>query len=94
MLSLTPHLTDAHSLIQWQNYVDYFRCTAAKGEDFAPCKQSLPQLVPQCAPNLQIVSKKLLMKIGGGIPLPLADEWIARWDEQRDEGRFPSDLSP
>merc|ERR1711977_762180 len=23
----------------WQNYVDYYRCINAKGEDFAPCKQ-------------------------------------------------------
>ncbi|KAI8821392.1 cytochrome c oxidase, subunit VIb [Fimicolochytrium jonesii] len=23
----------------WQNYVDYFKCTAAKGEDYQPCHQ-------------------------------------------------------
>jgi cytochrome c oxidase subunit 6b len=23
----------------WQNYVDYFKCTKAKGEDFVPCQQ-------------------------------------------------------
>jgi cytochrome c oxidase subunit 6b len=23
----------------WQNYVDYFKCVKAKGEDFAPCEQ-------------------------------------------------------
>ncbi|KAI2718047.1 hypothetical protein DTO013E5_7861 [Penicillium roqueforti] len=23
----------------WQNYVDYYKCTTAKGEDFRPCKQ-------------------------------------------------------
>ena len=23
----------------FQNYTDYFRCIAAKGEDFAPCNQ-------------------------------------------------------
>lgn len=23
----------------YQNYVDYFRCVKAKGEDFAPCKE-------------------------------------------------------
>lgn len=23
----------------FQNYVDYFRCIKAKGEDFAPCKE-------------------------------------------------------
>ncbi|KAF8454565.1 cytochrome c oxidase, subunit VIb [Terfezia claveryi] len=23
----------------WQNYVDYYKCINAKGEDFAPCKQ-------------------------------------------------------
>ncbi|KAI8612334.1 cytochrome c oxidase, subunit VIb [Chytriomyces sp. MP71] len=23
----------------WQNYVDYFKCVANKGEDYAPCNQ-------------------------------------------------------
>ncbi|OQD72501.1 hypothetical protein PENDEC_c021G04496 [Penicillium decumbens] len=23
----------------WQNYVDYYKCVGAKGEDFRPCKQ-------------------------------------------------------
>ena len=23
----------------FQNYTDYFKCIAAKGEDYAPCKQ-------------------------------------------------------
>ncbi|KAJ3414451.1 Cytochrome c oxidase subunit 6B [Chytridiales sp. JEL 0842] len=23
----------------WQNYVDYFKCVANKGEDFQPCQQ-------------------------------------------------------
>lgn len=23
----------------WQNYVDYYKCIDARGEDFAPCKQ-------------------------------------------------------
>merc|ERR1712087_173723 len=55
----------------WQNYVDYFRCTAAKGEDFPPCKQFFRAYHSLC-PN----------------------EWIARWDEQREAGKFPSDLSP
>ena len=23
----------------WQNYVDYYKCVNAKGEDFVPCRQ-------------------------------------------------------
>ncbi|KAE8362025.1 cytochrome c oxidase, subunit VIb [Aspergillus caelatus] len=23
----------------WQNYVDYYKCVTAKGEDFRPCRQ-------------------------------------------------------
>lgn len=23
----------------WQNYVDYYKCVNARGEDFEPCKQ-------------------------------------------------------
>ena len=47
-----PDQALVRDLIQWilstcvnrlvysfQNYTDYFKCIAAKGEDFAPCKQ-------------------------------------------------------
>ena len=27
------------STCSFQNYTDYFKCIAAKGEDYAPCKQ-------------------------------------------------------
>ena len=27
------------SACSFQNYTDYFKCIAAKGEDYAPCKQ-------------------------------------------------------
>src|ERR1700752_3690379 len=33
---LIPHLRTKHC---WQNYVDYYKCVNAKGEDFRPCKQ-------------------------------------------------------
>ncbi|KAF8638698.1 hypothetical protein AX17_001993 [Amanita inopinata Kibby_2008] len=55
----------------FQNYVDYFKCTAAKGEDFAPCKQFKKAYNSLC-PN----------------------EWIARFDEQRENGAFPASLEP
>ena len=35
-IRLATALTLYHS---FQNYTDYFRCIAAKGEDFAPCNQ-------------------------------------------------------
>ncbi|KAJ2746193.1 hypothetical protein GGI20_001548 [Coemansia sp. BCRC 34301] len=48
----------------WQNYFDYTKCVAAKGEDYAPCKQFLkayttlcpnewPHLVPEVATELE-----------------------------------------
>ncbi|KAK4051533.1 Cytochrome c oxidase subunit 6B [Microbotryomycetes sp. JL201] len=53
----------------FQNYVDYFRCVNAKGEDFAACKQFSRAYHSLC-PN----------------------EWIAKWDEQREAGKFPAKL--
>ncbi|KAG6816203.1 Cytochrome c oxidase subunit 6B [Tephrocybe sp. NHM501043] len=55
----------------FQNYTDYFKCIAAKGDDFAPCKQFQRAYNSLC-PN----------------------EWIAKFDEQRDNGTFPASLEP
>ncbi|KAI7860808.1 cytochrome c oxidase, subunit VIb [Circinella umbellata] len=53
----------------WQNYVDYFKCINARGEDFAPCKQFYRAYHSLC-PN----------------------EWIEKWDTQREEGTNPSNF--
>ncbi|KAJ1725609.1 Cytochrome c oxidase subunit 6B [Coemansia erecta] len=50
----------------WQNYYDYTKCVAAKGEDYAPCKQFFKAYNALC-PN----------------------EWIERWDDQKENGTFP-----
>ncbi|PPQ73175.1 hypothetical protein CVT26_014774 [Gymnopilus dilepis] len=55
----------------FQNYTDYFKCIAAKGEDFPPCKQFKKAYNSLC-PN----------------------EWISKWDEQRENGTFPASLEP
>ncbi|KAF8199499.1 cytochrome c oxidase, subunit VIb [Pholiota molesta] len=55
----------------FQNYTDYFKCIAAKGEDFVPCKQFKRAYNSLC-PN----------------------EWIAKFDEQRENGTFPASLEP
>lgn len=55
----------------WQNYVDYFKCINAKGEEFEPCKvfwRSYNSLCPQ--------------------------DWIEKWDGQREKGNFAGDLNP
>ncbi|KAG0764319.1 hypothetical protein G6F57_001680 [Rhizopus arrhizus] len=53
----------------WQNYVDYYKCIGARGEDFAPCKQFFKAYHALC-PN----------------------EWISKWDSQREEGTNPSNF--
>ncbi|PIL29892.1 transporter [Ganoderma sinense ZZ0214-1] len=53
------------------NYTDYFKCIAARGEDYAPCKQFKRAYNSLC-PN----------------------EWIGKWDEQRESGTFPASLEP
>ncbi|KAI7872788.1 cytochrome c oxidase subunit VIb [Spinellus fusiger] len=54
----------------WQNYADYYKCIAARGEEFAPCKQFFRAYNSLC-PN----------------------EWISKWNEQREEGTNPSNFS-
>lgn len=54
----------------FQSYLDYHKCVAIKGEDFAPCKvfwQTFQSLCP--------------------------GDWIETWDDQRENGTFPGDLS-
>ncbi|KAI0788064.1 cytochrome c oxidase subunit VIb [Fomes fomentarius] len=55
----------------FQNYTDYFKCIAARGEDYAPCKQFKRAYNSLC-PN----------------------EWVTKWDEQRENGTFPASLEP
>ncbi|KAG6864631.1 Cytochrome c oxidase subunit 6B [Blastosporella zonata] len=55
----------------FQNYTDYFKCIAAKGDDFAPCKQFQRAYNSLC-PN----------------------EWISKFDEQRESNTFPASLEP
>ncbi|CAB4382441.1 cytochrome c oxidase, subunit VIb [Rhizophagus irregularis] len=55
----------------WQNYVDYFKCIKARGEDFAPCQQFFRAYHSLC-PN----------------------DFISKWDTQREEGNFPVKLDP
>ncbi|KAI9220535.1 cytochrome c oxidase polypeptide vib [Blastocladiella britannica] len=35
----------------WQNYVDYFKCVEAKGEDYAPCTQFRKAYMSLCPPQ-------------------------------------------
>ncbi|KAF9267648.1 cytochrome c oxidase subunit VIb [Marasmius fiardii PR-910] len=55
----------------FQSYCDYFKCVAAKGDDYAPCKQFKRAYHSLC-PN----------------------EWISKWDDQRENGTFPAVLDP
>ncbi|KAI7880197.1 cytochrome c oxidase, subunit VIb, partial [Lichtheimia hyalospora FSU 10163] len=54
----------------WQNYVDYYKCVNARGEEFEPCKQFYRAFHSLC-PN----------------------EWIEKWDTEREEGTNPSNFS-
>ncbi|OZJ02617.1 Cytochrome c oxidase subunit 6B [Bifiguratus adelaidae] len=53
----------------WQNYVDYYKCINARGEDFPACKQFYRAYHSLC-PN----------------------EWISKWDTERDEGKNPANF--
>ncbi|KAI9428744.1 cytochrome c oxidase subunit VIb [Lactarius indigo] len=64
----------------YQNYTDYFKCIAAKGEDFAPCKQFKRAYNSLC-PSQSLFRAALLNLIG-------------KWDEERENGTFPASLEP
>ncbi|KAH8981605.1 cytochrome c oxidase subunit VIb [Lactarius hatsudake] len=64
----------------YQNYTDYFKCIAAKGEDFAPCKQF------KRAYNSLCPSESLFRAAFPNL--------IAKWDEERENGTFPASLEP
>lgn len=56
----------------FQNYTDYFKCIAAKGEDYAPCKQfkrAYNSLCPSASYSLTLCNPFL-------IPCSSTDEWV------------------
>ncbi|CDO74366.1 hypothetical protein BN946_scf184355.g14 [Trametes cinnabarina] len=76
----------------FQNYTDYFKCIAAKGEDYAPCKQFKRAYNSLC-PNEWV--RHIPQNSFGQhrSPRPLKFQ-IAKWDEQRENGTFPASLEP
>ena len=53
----------------WQNYVDFYRCKAKKGDDYKDCNY--------------------FKKVFGSL---CPNEWVATWDEQRENGAFPGKI--
>ncbi|KAF7789816.1 hypothetical protein EIP86_000762 [Pleurotus ostreatoroseus] len=81
----------------FQNYTDYFKCIAAKGEDFAPCKQFKRAYNSLCPSEFAILPCTTVAHHDHNHPLTAlspSDEWISRWDEQRENGTFPASLEP
>ena len=56
----------------FQNYTDYFKCIAAKGEDFAPCKQFKRAYNSLCPSALHFATH--LYSIADASVL--VDEWV------------------
>jgi len=66
----------------WQNYVDFHRCVAAKGEDYQPCqvfRRRYKILCPQSWVSY-LANVNLLLQ-------------VERWDEAIQSGTYPSDVS-
>lgn len=57
----------------WQNYVDYFKCINARGEDFAPCKQFYRAYHSLC-PN-EWVSSLIYIQIISGEERIIMEAW-------------------
>jgi cytochrome c oxidase subunit 6b len=74
----------------WQNYVDYYKCINARGEDFAPCKQFFRAYHSLC-PNEWVCIAFLLWYVAGVHRLMFV-LWlqVSKWDEQRENGSNPS----
>ena len=54
----------------FQNYLDFYRCTNIRGEDYEPCQYFKKNFKTIC-PN----------------------DWVEKWDGQREAGTFPADLT-
>ncbi|ETS64787.1 hypothetical protein PaG_00750 [Moesziomyces aphidis] len=89
----------------WQNYVDYYRCVNAKGEDFVPCKQFFRAYNSLCpnewgvdliqAPRVgctQLEEATSTIRLGSSGRCDTFE--IARWDEQRENNNFAASLEP
>ncbi|BGO95866.1 hypothetical protein NBRC10512_001452 [Rhodotorula toruloides] len=74
----------------FQAYVDYFRCVNAKGEDFPACKTFWRTYHSLC-PNVRCAAE---LMIPGFLFSPISgvNRRIAKWDEQREENKFPAKL--
>ncbi|THH16674.1 hypothetical protein EW146_g4021 [Bondarzewia mesenterica] len=79
----------------FQNYTDYFKCIAAKGEDFAPCKQFKRAYNSLCpSPCFSSIRHALFFLLTVFVRPRRRMGAIARWDEQRENGTFPASLEP
>lgn len=91
----------------FQNYTDYFKCVAAKGDDFVPCKQfkkAYHSLCPSTSRARRVHEHSLTLayprrRMGEHRTFLLSycvtdSHQIGKWDEQRDSGTFPASLEP
>lgn len=68
----------------WQNYVDFHKCTKAKGEDFEPC-----QYFKKVYASLCPVAWVSLLSAGlSGHGNDCSSLQVEEWDSQREEGTF------
>lgn len=64
----------------WQNYVDYYKCVNAKGEDFRPCKQVISTLTMFWKTyGLLLIPTQFYHSFRSLCP----KAWTDRWDGQR-----------
>ncbi|CAE6462715.1 unnamed protein product [Rhizoctonia solani] len=78
----------------YQNYIDYHKCIAAKGEDFAPCKHYQNYIdYHKCiaAKGEDFAPCKQFYRAYRSL---CPNDWVSRFDEQRENGVFPSSLEP
>ncbi|GLI76297.1 cytochrome c oxidase subunit 6B [Penicillium ochrochloron] len=73
----------------WQNYVDYYKCVNAKGEDFRPCRQVLSNPAPI---DMSIATSKRILQFYHAYRSLCPKAWTDRWDAQREAGNFPAHL--
>ncbi|KAI5121233.1 hypothetical protein M0805_007240 [Coniferiporia weirii] len=78
----------------FQNYTDYFKCITAKGEDFAPCKQFRRAYNSLCPSASVLIVHPTSSLLTSAQTFDTLDEWITKWDEQRENGNFPASLEP
>ncbi len=73
----------------FQNYIDYYRCVDAKGEEFEPCNQFKKAFTSLCPTKWVIFLHFFYFLLVWMVAHSIYVIQIETWDQQREDNTFP-----